>query len=69
MCSGSVKWICETCQRGLLFNGENETNIFRQNVDELLSDYTALHPRRWQSSYSLQLERPMSRKIFVVFLV
>jgi hypothetical protein len=62
MCSGSVKWICETCQLGLLFNGENDASIFRQNLDELLSDYTALHPRRWQSSYSLQLEVPNVKK-------
>jgi hypothetical protein len=62
MRSGSVRWVCETFQRGLLFNGENKANVFHQNFDELLSDYTALHPRRWPFSYFLQLEGPMSKK-------
>jgi hypothetical protein len=37
---------------GLLVNPEDESNSFIENIDELIPYYTALHPRKFQSSQS-----------------
>jgi hypothetical protein len=34
----------------LLFNPENEGNMFLQNFGSLSADYTALYPRKYNSS-------------------
>jgi hypothetical protein len=38
---------------GLLFNPEDGSSMFFQNIGEVLSHYTALHPRRSYSSRNL----------------
>jgi hypothetical protein len=40
---------------GLFFDREDEGDMFHRNVGWLSTDYTALYPRRYNSSFSLNL--------------
>jgi hypothetical protein len=46
----AFSFVC--CLLGLLFCHEDGGNLFSLNIGELQLDCTAIHPRRWPSSYS-----------------